>query len=123
MGSGIPGRSDDDERQPPQMPAASARRVRELFDRLPGLAGFRVRSDLTVANVSLVGGVKGPAIWRLHVRLMQALVELVECDPGSVELMRGRTFLRLRSTAHELRPRPQDVAADCGQLRAVEEIL
>lgn len=49
------------------------RRVRELFDRLP-------------ANRLHVG--------RLHVSVMQALVELAECDPEALVLMRGGTFAR-----------------------------
>ena len=70
------------------------RHLRELFNRLPTLAGFRLRSDLMVADVSVVSWSNGTPIRRLHVIVMQALVELAECHPEAVELMRGRTFAR-----------------------------
>ena len=76
--------------------APVARYVRELFNRLPTLAGFRLRSDLMVADVSIVGCSKSLSILRLHVRVMQAVVELEECDPGAIVLLRGRTFARTR---------------------------
>jgi hypothetical protein len=74
------------------------RHLRELFDRLPTLAGFRLRSDCTVADVSIVDGPDCVPIQRLHVRVMQAVVELAECDPGAMVHMRGRAFARSRHT-------------------------
>jgi hypothetical protein len=76
--------------------AATTRHLRELFTRLPALAGFRLRSDLTVADVSIVGSPDCTSIRRLQVRLMQALVELAECDSEAMVRMRGRTFARCR---------------------------
>jgi hypothetical protein len=81
-------RSGDDD-------ALVTRRLRELFNRLPTLAGFRLRCDLMVADVLVVNGSSRAPIQRLHVNVMQALVELAECDPEAVGLMRGRTFTRL----------------------------
>jgi hypothetical protein len=78
------------------------RHLRELFDRLPALAGFRLRSDCTVADVSIVGCPDRVPIQRLHVRVMQAVVQLAECDPGAIVLMRGRTFARSRLTGEKL---------------------
>ena len=45
-------RDDDAQRQ--HMEAFVTRHLRELFNRLPTLAGFRLRSDLMVADVSVV---------------------------------------------------------------------
>jgi hypothetical protein len=78
------------------MEALVARHLRGLFDRLPTLAGFRLRSDLLVTDVSVVSGSSCTAVRRLHVRVMQALVELAECDPDAIVLMRGRAFARVR---------------------------
>lgn len=47
-----------------------------------------------VTDVSVVGGSNSAPIRRLHVRVMQALVELAECDPEVIVLMRGRMFVR-----------------------------
>lgn len=77
-----------------RMDAHVARHLRQLFDRLPALAGFRLRSDLMVADVSVVSGSGCASNRRLHVSLMQALVELAECDPEAMMLMRGRNFAR-----------------------------
>jgi hypothetical protein len=76
------------------MPHAVTRHLRDLFNRLPALAGFRLRSDLLVAEVSIVGASNRTAIRRLQLSLMQAFVELAECDPEAIALMRGRTFAR-----------------------------
>jgi len=70
------------------------RHVRELFDRLPGLERFRLRSDLALAEVSIAGTVGRIPSGRMHVIVMQALVELAECDSEAFVLMRGRTFAR-----------------------------
>ena len=76
------------------MTHAVTRHLRELFNRLPTLAGFRLRSDCTVADVSTVGCPDYVPIQRLRVRVMLAVVELAECDPGAIVLMQGRTFAR-----------------------------
>lgn len=74
--------------------ALVARHVRELFGRLPALAAFRLRNDLIVAEVSAVNRSNGTPTGRLHVSVMQALVELAERDPEAILHMRGRTFAR-----------------------------
>ena len=76
------------------MTPAVTRHLQQLFDRLPMLAGFRLRSDSMVTGVSIVGCSHDAPIQRLHVSVMQAVVELSECDPRAVVLMRGRTFAR-----------------------------
>jgi hypothetical protein len=73
---------------------AVARHLRALFGCLPTLAGFRIRSDLMVVDVSATGASGGTSIRRLQVRVMQAIVEWTECDPEAVMLLRGRTFAR-----------------------------
>ena len=78
----------------PRRDAPVMRHLRQLFDRLPALASFRLRSDFMVAEVSLVNGCGRTSNRRLHVSLMQALVELAECDPEAIALMRGRKFAR-----------------------------
>lgn len=87
-------RSGDDDAQRQDMEALVTRQLRGLFNRLPTLAGFRLRSDLMVADVSVVSGSNCTPIRRLHVSVMQALVELAECDPEAIVLMRDRTFAR-----------------------------
>lgn len=86
--------SGDDDAQWQHTEALVTRFVRELFNRLPTLAGFRVRSDLMVADVSIVGCSSPLSSRRLHVSAMQAFVELTECDPEAIALMRGRAFAR-----------------------------
>jgi hypothetical protein len=78
------------------MPHAVTRHLRKLFDRLPMLAGFHLRSDCMVTDVSSVGCPDDAQRQRLHVSVMQAVVELAECDPEAIVLMRGRTFARTR---------------------------
>jgi hypothetical protein len=88
-------RIGDDDAQRQRMEALVIRHLQELFNRLPTLAGFRLRSDLMVADVALVSGSPDRAtIRRLQVIVMRTLVELAECHPEAVHLMRGRTFAR-----------------------------
>ena len=47
-----------------------------------------------VTDVSMVGRSNPMHLRRLQVILMRALVELTECDPEAIALMRGRTFAR-----------------------------
>src|SRR5688500_12102132 len=86
--------SRDDEAPWQHEEALVTRHLRDLFNRLPTLAGFRLRSDLVVTDVSVVGCSNRVPIRRLHVSLMQAFVELAECDPEAIARMRGRTFAR-----------------------------
>ena len=74
--------------------SAVSRRLHSLFNRLPALAGFRLRTDLMVVDVSAVSGTCSTSVGRLHVTVMRALVELAECDPEAFTLMRGHTFAR-----------------------------
>jgi hypothetical protein len=76
------------------MESKVTRHVRELFDRLPGLETFRLRSDLALADVSVAGFPGRTPSGRMRVIVMQALVELAECDSDALMLMRGRTFSR-----------------------------
>ena len=89
-------RSTDDDSRRQHMEARVTRHLRRLFDRLPTLAGFRLRSDLMVADVSAVSGSSCAPILRLRVSVMQALVELAECEPETIVFMRGRAFARAR---------------------------
>lgn len=73
---------------------AVARPLRDLFERMPDLAGFRVRSDLMVADVTAVGCPASARSRRLHVSVMRALVELAECNPEAISIMRGHAFAR-----------------------------
>jgi hypothetical protein len=66
--------------------------VRELFRRLPMLAGFWLRSDLD-AEVSFVN-CTGRTRQALYDEVMRSLVALAEERPEAVALMRGRTFAR-----------------------------
>jgi hypothetical protein len=77
-----------------RMTHAVTRHLRQLFNRLPMLAGFRLRSDCMVTDVSIIGCLDHGPMQRLHVSVMQAVVELAECDPGAIVLMRGRSFAR-----------------------------
>jgi hypothetical protein len=76
------------------MPHAVTRHLRDLFNRLPTLAGFRLRNDLMVADVSIIGCTNRTPVQRVQVSLMQAFVELAECDPAAIAIMRGRSFAR-----------------------------
>ena len=90
-------RSTDDDSRRQHMEARVTRHLRGLFDRLPALAGFRLRSDFMVADVSAVSASTCAPIRRLRVSVMQALVELAECEPETIVLMRGRAFARAQS--------------------------
>ena len=92
MASALTTSTQDDKRPPAEL--VVERRLRALFDCLPTLAGFRVRTDHMVSNVRAVSFTGSQTIRRLHVNVMRALVELAECDPQAVALMPGRTFER-----------------------------
>jgi len=74
--------------------AIVARHVRELFKLLPRLSGFRLGADLTVVDVSVRASPAFPAPRSLYPVVMQSIVELTECHPEAVRLMRDRTFAR-----------------------------
>jgi hypothetical protein len=74
--------------------AIVARRVHDLFQRLPMLSGFWLRSDLEVAELSVFAWPGYTAGQDLYQEVMQSLVELAEERPEAVQLMRGRTFAR-----------------------------
>ena len=74
--------------------AIVARHLSELFQRLPMLAGFCVRPDLEVAELSVSTWPGYTAGRELYEEVMQSLVELAEERPEAVQLMRGRTFAR-----------------------------
>lgn len=71
--------------------ATVSRHVRELFRRLPRLEAFRVAPDLTVFEVSVNTAAAPRGVFPI---MMRAIVELTECHPEAVQLMRGRTFAR-----------------------------
>lgn len=74
--------------------AIVSRHVRTLFKLLPRLSGFRLGADLTVVDVSVSASPAFPAPRGLYPLVMQSIVELTECHPEAVQLMRGRTFAR-----------------------------
>ena len=70
------------------------RHLSELFQRLPMLAGFWLRPDLELEELSVStwpGYTAGP---ELYEEVMQSLVELADERPEAVPLIRGRTFAR-----------------------------
>lgn len=74
--------------------AIVAQHLSELFRRLPMLAGFWLRPDLDVAEVSVFTWPGYTAGRELYEEVMQSLVELAEERPEAVQLMCGRTFAR-----------------------------
>jgi len=74
--------------------AIVSRHVRELFRSLPRLSGFRLGTDLNVVDVSVSTSPACPAPRALYPVVMQSIVELTECHPEAVQLMRGRAFAR-----------------------------
>jgi hypothetical protein len=76
-----------------------ARRVHELFERLPQLSGFWLRPALQaeVSVFTVPGCSAGRCMYdevSLYEEVMQSLVVLAEERPEAVQLMRGRTFAR-----------------------------
>src|SRR5687768_10975183 len=94
MNHAVSTRPGKDDVQCQRMEALVRRHLRELFTRLPTLAGFRLRSDLMVADVTIMACTRSIPVQRLQVIVMKALVELAECAPEAIVLMRGRTFAR-----------------------------
>jgi ABC-type histidine transport system ATPase subunit len=74
--------------------AIVARHLHRLFQRLPMLAGLRLRPDLEVDELSVFtwpGCSAGPD---LYDEVVQWLAELAEERPEAVRFVRGRTFAR-----------------------------
>ena len=74
--------------------AIVARHMRQLFQRLPMLAGFWLRSDFRVAELSVSTWPGYTASPDVYEEVMQSLVDLAEERPEAVESMRGRAFAR-----------------------------
>ena len=74
--------------------AIVARHLSELFQRLPMLAGFCLRPDLEVDELSVSTWPGYTAGRELYEEVMESLVELADERPEAVPLMRGRTFAR-----------------------------
>lgn len=74
--------------------ALVTRHMRELFNRLPTLAGFRLRSDFVVTDLACNDSPGRITIRSLYPRVMHAIVELAETHPEALQLMRGRRFAR-----------------------------
>jgi hypothetical protein len=74
--------------------AVVARHLRQLFQRLPMLSGFWLRTDLEVAEVSVFTWPGYTAGRDLYEQLTESLVQLADDCPEAMQLMRGRTFAR-----------------------------
>jgi len=70
------------------------RHLSELFQRLPMLAGFWLRPDLELEELSVSTWPGYTAGRELYDEVMQSLVELAEERPEALQLMRGRTLAR-----------------------------
>jgi hypothetical protein len=71
-----------------------ARHLSELFQRLPMLAGFCLRPDLELDELSVFTWPGYTAGGELYQEVIQSLGDLAEERPEAVQLMRGRTFAR-----------------------------
>jgi hypothetical protein len=74
--------------------AALEKHIAELFRRAPMLAGFSIRHDLQLDDVTVhswPGYTAGP---ELYEELLQTLADIGEERPATVKLLRGRTFAR-----------------------------
>jgi hypothetical protein len=74
--------------------AIVARHLSELFQRLPMLAGFWLRPDLEVAELSVFTWPGFTAGRDLYEEVTRSLVDFAEEHPEAVQLMCGRTFAR-----------------------------
>ena len=74
--------------------AIVARHLSQLFQRLPMLAGFWLRPDLELEELSVFTWPGYTAGRELYDEVMQSLAELAEERPDALQLMRGRTFAR-----------------------------
>ena len=74
--------------------AIVARRLSELFQRLPMLAGFCLRADFELVEVSVFTWPGCTAGRELYNEVMRSLLELAAERPDAVQLMPARTFAR-----------------------------
>ena len=70
------------------------RHLSELFQRLPMLAGFWLRPDLELEELSVCTWPGYTAGRELYDEVTQALLDLAEERPDALQLMRGRTVAR-----------------------------
>jgi hypothetical protein len=68
--------------------------IQALFRRIPMLTGFALRHDLEVDEITFHTWPGYTAGQELYEELMQALADLAEERPESIEVLRGRTFAR-----------------------------
>jgi len=66
----------------------------ELFQRLPMLAGFWLRPDLELEELSVSTWPGYTAGRELYDEVTQSLLDLAEERPDALQVMRGRTFAR-----------------------------
>jgi hypothetical protein len=86
--------SRNDMQRHQRMEALVTCHLRELFNRLPTLAGFRLQNNLMLADLSVFSWPMSTPIPALDEIVMQSLLELAESHPEAIVLMRGRTFAR-----------------------------
>ena len=94
MRHAVSGRNTDEDAQRKRTEALVTRYLRELFERVPALTGFRVRRDLVVSDLSFFDWPIAHASRSSSEIVMQSLVELAERNPEAIVFMRGRTFAR-----------------------------
>lgn len=85
-------RSDELRRQ--RSLAAAEMHIAAIFQRMPMLSGFALREDLEVTDIAISTWPGHTAGEELYEGLLQALADLAEQRPDSVEVLRGRTFAR-----------------------------
>ena len=77
-----------------QTEAIGERHLSALFQRLPMLLGFWLRTDLEVEELSVFTWPGYTAGRELYEEVMRSLADLADERPEAVQLMRGRTFAR-----------------------------
>lgn len=77
-----------------EIEAALHKHIAELFRRMPMLAGFSLRHDLELDDVSVHTWPGYTAGKEVYEELIQTLADIAEERPGAVKLLRGRTFAR-----------------------------
>ena len=68
--------------------------IAAIFERMPLLSGFTLRADLEVTDIEISTWPGYSPGQELYENLMQALADLADKSPDTVELLRGRTFAR-----------------------------
>ena len=94
MRHAVSARNRDEDARRKRTEALVTSHLRELFDRVPALAGFRVRRDLVVSDLSFFDWPIADASRSSSEIVMQSLLELAERNPEAIVFMRGRTFAR-----------------------------